>query len=116
MPDIPAPKVVTWDDGSSAGSTPAYVAEEFIYGQPLNVVWPQLSENQKVTIIREIANVLADLGETRFHVIDGLALDALAGPTIEAAKALNGRVCILQAHLSRFLKMAFLVSLPHCGD
>lgn len=91
MPSIPAPIVYAWDDGSS-GSGPAFIAEEFIEGQRLSVVWPQLTEEQKGNISWEIANVIADLGETRFQSIGGLALDSPAGPTIEAAKIFNGRV------------------------
>jgi len=91
LPKIPAPKVYAWDDGSS-NFGPSFIAEEFIEGQRLSVVWPELTEEQKSSIIREIANVLADLGETRFQSIGGLALDSPAGPTIEAAKIFNGRV------------------------
>lgn len=90
VPSIPAPRVYAWDDGSS-GSGPAFIAEEFIEGQRLSVVWPQLTEEQKGNISWEIANVIADLGETRFQSIGGLALDSPAGPTIEAAKIFNGR-------------------------
>lgn len=91
MPSIPAPRVYAWDDGSS-GSGPAFIAEEFIEGRRLSIVWPQLTEEQKGNISWEIANVIADLGETRFKSIGGLALDSPAGPTIEAAKIFNGRV------------------------
>lgn len=78
MPGIPAPKVYAWHDGCSPDSGPAFIAEEYIEGEALDVVWPQLSEDQKATIVREIANVLAELGETRFHMIGGLALNGPA--------------------------------------
>lgn len=90
LPSIPAPKVYAWNDGSNSGQS--FVAEEFIDGQRLSVIWPQLTEEQKSGICREIANVIADLGETRFQFIGGLTLDSFAGPTIEAAKIFNGRV------------------------
>ena len=109
VPSIPAPKVYAWDDGSSSVSGPAFIVEEFIEGQPLNAVWPQLTENEKATITWEIANVLVDLGETRFHVIGGLALDAIAGPTIEAAKVFHGRVSAVKAKLEGS-KMPFAIS------
>lgn len=90
VPGILAPKVYAWDDGTS-NLGPSFIAQEFIEGQRLSVVWPDLMEEQKTNISREIANVVADLGETRFRSIGGLALDAPAGPTIEAAKIFNGR-------------------------
>lgn len=92
VPQIPAPKVYAWDDGTS-NSSPAFMAQEFIEGQKLNVVWPDLTEEQKTVISRKIAGVIVDLGETRFNCeIGGLAINAPAGPTIEAAKMFNGRV------------------------
>ena len=81
---------------------PSFIAEEFIEGQRLSVVWPELTEEQKSNIIREIANVLADLGETRFQSIGGLALDSPAGPTIEAAKIFDGRVRMATSRNSLF--------------
>lgn len=91
VPQIPAPNVYAWDDGRhNAG--PAFIAHEFIEGQKLNLVWLDLTEEQKKVISREIASVIVDLGETRFDCgIGGLAIDASAGPTIEAAKIFNGR-------------------------
>lgn len=81
------------DGSSNAG--PAFIAQEFIEGHNLNVVWTDLTEEQKKAILCEIANVIIDLGETRFNCgIGGLAINAPAGPTIEAAKIFNGRVCI----------------------
>lgn len=92
VPQIPAPKVYAWDDGTS-NSGPAFIAQEFIEGQKLSMVWPDLTEEQKTVISREIASVIVDLGETRFDCgIGGLAINAPAGPTIEAAKIFNGRV------------------------
>jgi len=102
VPSILAPKVYAWDDGASPGSGPAFIVEDFIEGQRLSIVWPQLSESQKTTIVREIANMLADLGETRFYMIGGLTLGATAGPTIEAAKVFNGRVGDNKAALKGF--------------
>ncbi|OJJ87362.1 phosphotransferase family protein [Aspergillus glaucus CBS 516.65] len=91
VPQIPVPKVYAWDDGTS-NSGPAFIAQEFIKGQKLSVVWPDLTEEQKTVISREIASVIVDLGETRFDCgIGGLAINAPAGPTIEAAKIFNGR-------------------------
>jgi hypothetical protein len=58
------------------------------------MAWPQLIEEQNTNISQEIANVVADLGETRFQSIGGLALDSPAGPTIETARVFNGRVCM----------------------
>lgn len=92
VPSIPAPKVYVWDDGAASDLTPAFIVEDFIEGQRLSTVLPQLSESQKTTIIRDIANTLADLGETRFPMIGGLTPGATAGPTIEAAKLFDGRV------------------------
>lgn len=91
-PSIPAPRLYAWDDGTSGSGSP-FIAEEFIEGQRLSVVWPQLNEQEKSNIISEIANVIADLGETRFHFIGGLAPDGQAGPTIESGKTFYGRVC-----------------------
>ncbi|RMZ85038.1 hypothetical protein DV738_g237, partial [Chaetothyriales sp. CBS 135597] len=88
---VPAPRVYAWSDGSSCSGAPSFIAEEFIEGQRLSVVWPRLTESQKTTIIEEIANVVADLGETRFQVIGGFVNESPTGPTIEAAKVFNGR-------------------------
>lgn len=90
VPEIPAPKVYRWDCASSAGGPP-FIAEEFIDGKRLSVAWPRLSEEQKTSIIREVAEVIAALGETRFTSIGGLSMNGSGGPTIEAAKVLNGR-------------------------
>ncbi|KIW10348.1 hypothetical protein PV08_11310 [Exophiala spinifera] len=91
LPGIPAPRIYAWNDGVSKSGVPPFIAEEFIDGQRLSVLWPQLTENQKTAIIQEIANVIADLGETRFPKISGFTHDSHAGPTIEAAKVFNGR-------------------------
>jgi aminoglycoside phosphotransferase (APT) family kinase protein len=91
LPSIPAPRIYAWNDGLS-GVTP-FIAEEFMDGRRLSVLWPQLTEKQKTTIIEEIANIVADLGETRFQAIGGFTHDSHAGPTIEAAKVFNGRAC-----------------------
>lgn len=92
MPQIPAPKVYAWDDGSSK-TRPAFIAQEFIEGQKLSAVWLDLTEEQKRVISWDVATVVIDLGETRFDCgIGGLAIDAPAGPTVEAAKIINGRV------------------------
>ncbi|KAK5460847.1 hypothetical protein LTS15_002910 [Exophiala xenobiotica] len=91
LPSIPAPRIYAWNDGFSNSGVPPFIAEEFMDGQRLSVLWPQLTEDQKTTIIREIANVVADLGETRFPKISGFTHDSHAGPTIEAAKVFNGR-------------------------
>ncbi|RJE20393.1 Phosphotransferase enzyme family [Aspergillus sclerotialis] len=87
LPDIPAPRVLNWDDRTGH----AFIAQEFIDGQRLSVVWSQLAEDQKATITWSIANVVAKLGETRFDFIGGLDPDSQAGPTIEAGKIFNGR-------------------------
>ncbi|KAF2233252.1 kinase-like protein [Viridothelium virens] len=90
LPKIPAPKVYAWEDGlTNCGY--AYIAEEFIQGERLSVVWPLLTEEEKSTICWEIANVIADLGETRFQSISGLDPHSAVGPTVEGAKVFNGR-------------------------
>ena len=94
LPSIPTPRIYAWDDGFSGPGVSPFIAEEFIDGQRLSVLWPVLTENQKTSIIQEIANVVADLGETRFQAISGFTHDSHAGPTIEAAKVFNGRVCL----------------------
>ncbi|PGH14802.1 hypothetical protein AJ79_02818 [Helicocarpus griseus UAMH5409] len=90
-PHIPAPRVLLWDDQPGC----AFIAQDFILGQRLSVAWPDLTEEQKSSISREIANVVASLGETRFDFIGGLTLDdggrVGPGPTIEAGKIFNGR-------------------------
>ncbi|RMD44165.1 hypothetical protein DV735_g957, partial [Chaetothyriales sp. CBS 134920] len=45
-----------------------------------------IANRLKTNIIRQIANVVADLGETRFRAIGGFVIDSPAGPTIKAAK------------------------------
>lgn len=95
MPSIPVPRVYDWDDGVS-GTGPPFTAEEFIDGERLSVVWPQLTGAQRSHICGQIANVVADLGETRFNSIGSLTSgetsDPTVGPTVEAAKVFNGRV------------------------
>ena len=92
VPSIPAPEVYSWNDGrSDLGS--AFIAEEFIEGQRLSLAWPQLTGDEKTHISEQIANVIADLGETRFQSIGSLTLGSKMGPTVEAAKIFNGRVC-----------------------
>lgn len=110
VPGILAPRVFALDDGSSPSSGPAFLFEDFIEGQRLSVVWPNLSESQKWTVLRQIASTVADLGETRFSMIGGLTLGGIAGPTIEAAKLFNGRVSDYQTISQRF-KTFFLVFL-----
>ena len=65
-------------------------------GERLSVVWPRLTEDERSGICRQIANVVADLGETRFQSIGSLVpegvQDSRVGPTVEAAKVFNGRV------------------------
>ncbi|KAI9656749.1 MAG: hypothetical protein M1821_003388 [Bathelium mastoideum] len=100
LPRIPAPKVYAWNGGSSDASH-AFIAEEFIPGQRLSEAWPQLTEHEKSTVCWEIANVVADLGETRFELIGGFATHSTEGPTIELVKIFNGRA---KFHL------------PHCYD
>ena len=90
VPSIPVPRVLVWDDGSS-GAGHAYVAEEFIEGENLTEIRLDLTEEQKESILLEIANVSLILGETRFDYIGGFTADAGPGPTIEAAKVFNGR-------------------------
>jgi hypothetical protein len=70
----------------------SFIAEEFIGVERLSVAWPRLSEEQKTNIIREVAEVIATLGETRFNLIMEQSIGGSAGPTVEAAKVLNGRV------------------------
>ncbi|KAK2809434.1 hypothetical protein FQN50_003893 [Emmonsiellopsis sp. PD_5] len=87
LPDIPAPRVLLWDDRAPQ----PFIAQEFIDGHRLSSVWPQLTEDQKASITRSIANVVARLGETRFDFIGGLDPDAPAGPTIEGGKVFCGK-------------------------
>jgi hypothetical protein len=114
LPSIPAPRVRAWDVGSSRAG-PAYIAEDFVPVQRLSVAWPELTEAQKTTVSREIASVVADLGETRFHSIGGLALDSPAGPTIEAAKLFHGRVVILVSHPALRRVCSAVVTDHHTG-
>ena len=90
LPKLPAPRILAWDDGTNDMSCP-FMAETFIEGKMLDVAWPELLEDQKCCIVREIANVVADLGETRFESIGGLREDFNAGPIIEAGKLLMNR-------------------------
>lgn len=90
LPNIPVPRVFLWDDCIGH----AFIVQEYIPGQRLSLVWPDLSDDQKASICWSIANVVASLGETRFDFIGGLAQNAHAGPTIEAGKIFNGRVGI----------------------
>lgn len=101
-PSIPAPRLFAWDDGTSDSATP-FIAEEFIEGQRLSVVWPQLNEQEKFNIIREIASVIADLGETRFQCIGGVSKDSPAGPSVESVNVFNGWV----SHVLNFRNSSF---------
>ncbi|KAI0151172.1 kinase-like domain-containing protein [Pestalotiopsis sp. NC0098] len=97
IPDIPVPKLYNWSDGTT-GSGTAFTAVEYIEGQRLSVAWPRLTEEQKARICRQIANMVANLGETRFTSIGsltpGTAPTPALGPTVEAAKLFNGRTKI----------------------
>lgn len=84
LPDIPAPRVLFWDDTDHA-----FIAQEFIEGERLSVVWPQLTEDQKANISWNIANVAATLGETRSDFIGGFALDAFAVPLLRQQRYLT---------------------------
>ncbi|KAK6204047.1 hypothetical protein LQW54_008508 [Pestalotiopsis sp. IQ-011] len=94
---IPVPKLYSWGDGTT-GSGTAFTAVEYIEGQRLSVAWPRLTEEQKACICRQIANMVADLGETRFTSIGSLTPGTTPtptlGPTVEAAKVFNGRTKI----------------------
>ncbi|KAK2777036.1 hypothetical protein FQN53_002428 [Emmonsiellopsis sp. PD_33] len=87
LPDIPAPRVLLWDDRAPQ----PLIAQEYIDGQRLSSVWPQLTEDQKTSVTQSIADVVARLGETRFDFIGGLDPDTRMGPTIEGGKVFCGK-------------------------
>ena len=86
--NIPVPKVYKYS--TSKGS--AYIAMEFIEGQPLHEIWKDQSEEQKDVLANEIASVVVQLGETRLEKIGGLDLDGHLAPTVEGPKFFKGRV------------------------
>ena len=92
LPNIPAPKVYSFDDGTTGSTSTAYIAAEYIEGRPLSRVWLELSDEQKATLYEEIANIVADLAETRFKTIGSFGADGKIGPTVEGVKIFSGRV------------------------
>ncbi|KAJ0423313.1 kinase-like domain-containing protein [Aspergillus carlsbadensis] len=59
---IPVPCIYAWstDDSNAVGAE--YILEEKAEGQPLGLVWSQLSNNSKYTIVKQIVEIEKKLG------------------------------------------------------
>ena len=93
LPNVPVPKVFCHSlekDGETQGTH--FLAEEFIEGQSLSSVWNSFDEPTKMSVARQIAAILVELGDTTFDSIGGLMLDHTLGPTVEGIKLFKGRV------------------------
>ncbi|KAF8805341.1 hypothetical protein BYT27DRAFT_7104806, partial [Phlegmacium glaucopus] len=88
-PDIPVPVVHAF----ATDTSDAFIAEEYIHGEPLSSCWNRFSETEKGHVAQRIAEIIVDMGEMRFDGIGGFTggKDCLLGPTVEGSKLFKGR-------------------------
>ena len=95
LSNVPVPKVYYHSlekDGGASGLGTLFMAEEFIEGQCLSSVWKSFDEATKMSVARQIAAIVVEIGGTTFEGIGGLMLDHTLGPTVEGMKIFKGRV------------------------
>ena len=93
LSNVPVPEVYYHSlekDGGASGTL--FMAEEFIEGQCLSSVWKSFDEATKMSVARQIAAIVVEIGGTTFESIGGLMLDHTLGPTVEGMKIFKGRV------------------------
>lgn len=86
---IPVPKIFAYNTG--ANNKPPFIIMEYVRGQQLSDAWKTYSEPQKLSVIREISNMIVVMASITFSGIGGLALSHTLGPTIEGSKLFKGR-------------------------
>lgn len=93
LSNVPVPEVYYHSleiDGEASGTL--FMAEEFIEGQCLSSVWKSFDESTKMSVARQVAAIVVEIGGTTFEGIGGLMLDHTLGPTVEGMKLFKGRV------------------------
>ncbi|KIM68986.1 hypothetical protein SCLCIDRAFT_809429 [Scleroderma citrinum Foug A] len=88
-PDIPVPAVHAFATDTSG----AFIAQEYIRGEPLSSCWNCFTENEKYQVSQRIAEIIVNMGEMRFDGIGGFTggKNCLLGPTVEGSKLFKGR-------------------------
>ena len=88
--DIPVPAVHAF----ATDTSDAFIAEEYVHGEPLSSCWNRFSDNEKRHVAQRVAEIIVDMGEIRFDGIGGFTgcKDYLLGPTVEGSKLFKGRV------------------------
>lgn len=88
-PDIPVPAVYAFATDTSG----AFIAQEYIRGEPLSSCWNCFTENEKYQVSQRIAEIIVNMGEMRFDGIGGFTggKNCLLGPTVEGSKLFKGR-------------------------
>ncbi|KAG2124172.1 kinase-like domain-containing protein [Suillus clintonianus] len=87
-PNILVPKIYA----SSAEGPNPFVAQEYIDGEPLSTIWNRYTETEKHSVALTIAEIIVDMGETRFSAIGGFVSGtSTLGPTVEGSKIFKGR-------------------------
>lgn len=98
-PDIPVPVVYAFATADTESD--AFIAEEYLHGEPLSSCWNRFSEKEKRHVAQRIAEIIVDMGEMRFDGIGGFTggKDCLLGPTVEGSKLFKGRVRSSSLHI-----------------
>jgi hypothetical protein len=61
----PVPKVVVYDATADNALGQAYMLQERLPGQPLSDLWETLNQAQKMSVVRQIARILLDIGKVK---------------------------------------------------
>lgn len=70
--DLPAPRLLLWDDSSANAVGRPYMVQELVPGEPLYRVYPHMTHEERKSIVVEIAGVLYDMGNIYFSSIGPL--------------------------------------------
>lgn len=89
-PNIPVPKIYAFD----AETPNAFVAQEYMDGEPLSTIWNRYTQTEKNLVAVKIAEMIVDMAEMRFSDIGGFTSRTICilGPTVEGSKLFKGRV------------------------
>ncbi|KDR66039.1 hypothetical protein GALMADRAFT_148205 [Galerina marginata CBS 339.88] len=88
-PDIPVPALYDF----SSDVLGAFIAQEYVDGNPLSSSWNGYTEDEKQQVAQQIADIIVNMGEIHFDQIGSFTGDAgvLLGPTVEGSKLFKGR-------------------------
>ena len=91
-PNIPVPKIYAFH----AEAPNPFIAQEYMDGELLSSIWNRYTQMEKRSVALKIAEMIVDMGETRFSGIGGFTSCAshTLGPTVEGSKLFKGRVSL----------------------